>query len=130
MNRTCMILVAACICLLIGVSSAQAGLINYDRRNRMLKESTGNPVAPEESLPLWMQKLPPVNNRTERRYDINRDGYLQTAEVKIMLRDVIETVEEKGGAEVISDILKEYDKNRDGVINRYELAEIKRDVSN
>ena len=57
-------------------------------------------------------------------YDSNRDGKLQTAEVKIMLRDFIDVVYEKNGAMYKSPILKEYDKNKDGLINKYEAEVI------
>ena len=132
MRKELMVFLTVSLILLLGVSLAEAGLINYERRSRMLKGGGGAAPAAgqEENLPQWMKTMPPVNNRTERRYDVNRDGYLQTAEVKIFLRDVVDQVEQRGGVEVISDILKEYDKNRDGIINRYEVTDIKKDAAN
>ena len=79
--------------------------------------------------PAWQKDWPEVKNQDEDRYDINRDGKLQTAEVKIYLRDVIKEVMDKGGFRVNSNVLKAYDKNRDGVISKYELEQIRQDVN-
>ena len=75
-----------------------------------------------------MRTAPQVKTDNERTYDVNRDGKLQPAEVKIYLRGIIEIVEKKGGFTVNSDILKEYDKNKDGLISRIEVQDLKRDT--
>ena len=106
----------------------EASMINYERRNRSLRAAEGNPVTEKEELPGWMKSMPRVKEREERRYDLNRDGYLQTAEVKIFLRDIIEEVNDKGSYTIDSKFLSEYDQNRDGVITRYEIADIQNDV--
>lgn len=134
-RKTSWLLSAVLVSFLL-IESAWAGLINYDRRNRQgppPKAATGTSKpapasAAEVKLPAWMKTPPKVNTKTEALYDTNRDGKLQTAEVKILLRDVVSTVEAKGGYPVDADVLKEYDKNRDAVINRYELIEIKKDA--
>lgn len=134
MKKSMKLLSVFLILLFVGMNAAYAGLVNYERRNRYLKQSAqvqaGETVVEgeETDLPLWMKVIPRVKNRTERKYDVNRDGKLQTAEVKIFLRDVIEIIEAKGGHTINSDILKEYDKNRDGVISRFELKEVVRDA--
>ena len=131
------------------IGDAQAGLINYNRRNNTgtptgggyrraapaAKPAAPAPVkpvaaAPAATIPLWMQTPPQVKTAIERVYDVNRDGKLQPAEVKIYLRSVIETVDAKGGLTVNSDILKEYDKNKDGLISRIEVLDLKRDAQN
>ena len=113
---------------------SRAGLLDYDRLNKKRGQADGSasrglatPVAP--AVPFWAIQTPRVGSAIEKRYDINRDGLMQTSEVKIYLRDVIDVVEEKGGYIVDSDILKAYDKNKDGVINKYELSEVKADSS-
>ena len=121
-------LILAC-CLLFGLliaSSSYAQLINYGRRNRFV--GNRNASENEEDLPAWALELPKVKTREERRYDINRDGKLQSAEVKVFLRDVIERVEKRSYVNVTSDILRGYDMNKDGVINTYELDKIKEHV--
>ena len=105
-----------------------AGLIDYDRLNKIranktLSGSYGENVD-EAELPAWFKTEPKVTIEEERVYDSNRDGKLQTAEVKIMLRDFIDVVYEKNGAMYKSPILKEYDKNKDGLINKYEAEVI------
>lgn len=81
-----------------------------------------------EKLPAWMIELPLAKSKTEKKYDVNRDGRLQKYETKIYLRDVLDTVDEKGGYTLDSDVLKEYDKNKDGFISRLEAIEIKNQV--
>ncbi|OGX24816.1 MAG: hypothetical protein A3D10_07085 [Omnitrophica WOR_2 bacterium RIFCSPHIGHO2_02_FULL_48_11] len=117
------------------VDIGRAGLIDYERLNNKRRGDKGaaaprlgvtKPVAPVG--PVWAIQTPKAMAVIEKRYDTNRDGLLQTSEIKIFLRYVITIVEEKGGYTVDSDILKSYDKNRDGVINRYELAEVKADA--
>ena len=117
-------------------SEASAGLINYDR---LKKRSGGAPAEQparkgykkevQGSRRDWMKTEPAVKNNVERRYDINRDGKLQTAEVKILLRDVVDEVESKGRYSVYnSDVLVEYDTNKDRIINSFEADEIRKDV--
>lgn len=111
---------------------AQAGLINYERRKSRSGEgapSTQRAAPAQPSGPSWTRESPRVRTSEERRYDINRDGLLQTAEVKIFLRDIIDIITQRGGYTVNSDILREYDKNRDGVISSTELPQLSSDVS-
>ncbi len=106
--------------------SACAGLINYERVNRIKAgrpASSPTATAAEKAsadLPGWMKTMPNAVSAAEKTFDVNRDGKLQTAEVKVYLRDVLDTIKEKGGYTIDSDVLKEYDRNRDGVISRYE----------
>lgn len=102
-----------------------AGLINYDRL-----QSRGGGGGAADSGPLWMRQAPVATSLEEKKYDANRDGILQTAEIKIFLRDVVDTVEAKGSFTINSDILKEYDQNRDGVITRFEVSDIRTHAGN
>jgi hypothetical protein len=118
------------ILTVIMVQAASAQLINYGRRNQFINGSTDSPKSDDMTVPQWAKETPKVTNNSERRYDINRDGLLQSAEVKVMLRDVIETVEDRGSVVVYSDILKEYDKNKDRYITAAELDKIRQDAQN
>lgn len=133
MKRVILSLSVCAACLLMFIYDANAGLINYDRRNKpgVAPSRGGAParVPAPVVVPAWMKTPPGVKNAAEKVYDVNRDGKLQPAEVKIYLRSVIETIESKGGFTINSDILREYDKNRDGVISRYELPDLKRDAA-
>ncbi len=113
----------------LSTCQAHAQLIDWNRRRRALERA--NKEKKEEmkkELPQWVSTLPMVNNSDERRYDVNRDGYLQLAETKIFLRDVVDDIDGRGGIAVHSDILKEYDDNDDGVISREEAEAIKKHV--
>lgn len=116
------------------VGDLQGQMINYDRLERKKtipeKRSLRKKEKKEDQadLPGWMKETPKVTNVVERRYDSNRDLKLQTFEVKILLRDVLDVVEDKGGYTVNSDILKEYDVNKDGLITRTEAVKLKKDA--
>lgn len=122
------IFLLALLSLSLYIGTAFSGLIDYERLNRIKAQRQGQNLpgkdGKEKDLPKWMKVEPKVSSKVERAYDVNRDGKLQTAEVKIFLREVLADIDEKGGYTVDSDILKEYDKNRDGVISRYEADEL------
>ena len=124
-KKICFLFVAIFFSSYTFVSTALAGLVNYQRRNGVASKAAASKGDPAPIVAKWMSVLPLAQSATEKKYDVNVDGKLQTAEVKIFLRDVINVVDAKGGYAVDSDILKEYDKNKDGVINRYEVAIIK-----
>ena len=137
MNKKFFMLSVALIMTITFCSLAHAGLINYKRRGTGGAAPTGggyNRPAPQAAAPAtgpsWKRQSPRAETADEKKYDINRDGLLQTAEIKIYLRDVIDGIAQKGGYTVDSNILKEYDKNKDGVISAYELPEIRNDVAN
>lgn len=112
--------------VLTSVLSAQAGLINYERRNKQ----PGQASAAAASNPIinMMRSQPSVSTRTERLYDTNRDGVLQESEIKEMFRGVVASVEQRGSFNISSDLLETFDTNRDGNISNYEAANIKRVV--
>ncbi len=113
---------------MVGTQVVSAQLINYGRRNQIVDGNPEPAKVNDETIPKWAKELPKVVNSSERRYDINRDGLLQSAEVKVMLRDVMEAVETKGSVAVYSDILKDYDKNKDRYITPAELDKIREDT--
>jgi hypothetical protein len=122
--------------VLISVHQAQAGLINYNRRNNTgaptgggYKKPAATTAKATTTAPMWMRRAPEAKTATEKVYDINRDGLLQPSEVKIYLRSVAEVVDAKGGFTVNSDILKEYDKNHDGLISRIEIQDLKSEAN-
>ena len=122
--------ICALICFILMVFTfgltVDAQLINYDRLKKQAARRGENIVTGE---PLWLQGEVPVKNRYEKRYDINRDGKLQKAEVKVFLREVVKSVETRGRFFVNSDILKDYDRDNSKNIERNEIEKIKRDIS-
>ena len=118
------------------VSDAQ--LINQARRAKRLGSTTNaNPPADkassanaqaEKPLPFWVETPPKVTMKDEEKYDLNKDGILQTSEAKILLREALAVIRDKGGITVNSGILKKYDKNRDNIVNKYESADIEADL--
>lgn len=108
---------------LIGMTvvSGHAQLINYGRRSKFLRSTNPN-MSDEDAIPQWAKELPEPQNAEEESFDINRDGKLQSAEVKVYLRGIMKRVEARSYVNVTTDILREYDKNKDGVINVSELA--------
>ncbi len=128
MRRIFIVLGGSIIAILMLWLDSRAGLIDYERLQKIKSKKAAQEAAQkkaEEDKPKWVVTQPPVKTDIERRYDINRDGKLQLAEVKIYLRDTLDVIDEKGGITINSDILKEYDKNKDGVISRYESTKIK-----
>jgi len=109
--------------VLIGMTvvSGHAQLINYGRRSKFLRSTNPN-MSDEDAIPQWAKELPEPQNAEEESFDINRDGKLQSAEVKVYLRGIMKRVEARSYVNVTTDILREYDKNKDGVINVSELA--------
>jgi len=116
------------VLMLAGTQIASAQLINYGRRNQFINGTSESPKEDDMTVPDWAKTLPKVSNSSERRYDINRDGMLQSAEVKVMLRDTIEAVESRGSVAVYSDILKGYDINKDRYITSGELDKMRQDA--
>ncbi len=122
------------------IQQCWAGLIDHERLNRRRGLPLSNEKAqaakakaaevPEAKmeLPKWITEPPVVKGSTDRKYDVNNDGKLQKSEVTILLRDVLDIVEEKGGYQVDSDMLKEYDKNRDGLLTKVEAIQIREHV--
>ncbi|MFA5059943.1 MAG: hypothetical protein WC676_04890 [Candidatus Omnitrophota bacterium] len=126
---TSFLFVMACV-FFVFLTYSFAGLIDYERLRRLReKGQTLTPQQEKEMYPSWVVGEPRVKDVAERRYDINRDGLLQSAETKTFLRDVLDEVESKNGYLVNSDILKEYDKNKDGIINRFESETIRQQVT-
>jgi len=126
MRRMLKLFICLSFMALVFINVAYAGLINYERLNRNRNRSG---VQAQRPLPSWARELPKVRYRSEKRYDVNRDGILQTAETKVYLQDVINEIDRKGGYRVDSGILQAYDKNNDGVISKAEVDDIRRDSS-
>ena len=136
MRKYTLLLPLSVVLVLTLVSISFAGLINYDRLKRRSGGAAARPATPAkpaaaavDTRAMWMRQAQPATTPTEKKYDTNRDGILQTAEVKIFLRDIIQIVDAKGGYTVDSNLLKEYDKNRDGLISRTEIIDVKADAN-
>lgn len=122
------------ITLFSTVDRCFAQLINYDRLKKVQERKTAGATAakvapaPEIPMPAWRKTMPKVTTKAEQPYDVNNDGKLQPAEVKIFLRDILDEIDKKGGILISSPVLKEYDTSGDSIISRYEAEKIKQDV--
>ncbi len=109
-------------------SISQAGLIDYNRRNKRLGIVSQKPAVVEKKVEeIKKLKLPlrhEVSTRIDKIYDIDGDGYLQKEEMVEFLTDVISSVKRRGRYSVSSNLLKPFDKNKDGRITRSELKEM------
>lgn len=128
MKKNLMFLAVLAVVIFLSTESF-AQMINYDR----LKKRAGGATPPSQAgtsqatqtkaieqapLPKWLATPPVVNNKFEAEYDVNRDKKLQSSEVKMMLRDILDELKDKGDLIPINtDILKEYDKNKDGALS-------------
>lgn len=131
MRKRILMSVFSLMVLAVFIQTAQAQMINYKRRNRT---TGGAPAvsasgAAAETAAAWKTKLNKVRYRAELKFDADRDGYLNRAEVTAFLRDVIAEVQDNGTMRINSAILQEYDKNGDNRIDRYEVRDIMRDIS-
>ncbi|HOW34798.1 MAG TPA: hypothetical protein PL155_00070 [Candidatus Omnitrophota bacterium] len=122
--------------VLVVASHSFAQLINYDRLNKT-RAQKGLPPIPvpgkaadvaQPPEPFWAKGDTKVTTKEEEAYDVNNDGKMQKAEVKIFLRDNLDEIDKKGGVTVSSPILKAYDKSGDGVVSRLEAEKIRQEV--
>lgn len=112
--------------------SVSAQMINYNRGKGQTTTSArpaARARASQTNVPQWARVAPEVKTWGERRYDRNRDGRLEQAEVKAFLRNVVNEVARRGAYQIDTDFLREYDKNNDGYISRYEAQAVERDIS-
>lgn len=134
MRRSLMIITTALIFYFVSAQSAQAQMINYNRRNKNQLDSSKKFSAPKTiqytntrkdlAKQASAQTDPAVTNRVERLYDLNRDGFLQKDELKDFYKDVVSSVKNKGKFQVSSELLKNFDANSDGQITLYEINDI------
>ena len=103
-----------------------AQLIDYSRRNKTQAAPAARPAAVMPATTTASTSTAKALTRQERRYDLNGDGVLQSDEMTMFLKDVVDGVEKDGRYVVNSDILKQYDSNDDGYISKYEAAAIMR----
>jgi hypothetical protein len=68
----------------------------------------------------WKHARSRVNNSFEEKYDSNHDGWLETAEVRQLLKDRYELIKTNGKAKVNTYLEEEYDANNDGILDRTE----------
>jgi len=126
---TVIFLAAGCIV----VESAFAQLIRYDRRKLpggRVAAPAARPSTAKAAVtgPAWMQTPPRVVTSEERKFDLNRDGYLQPSEAKSLLSSLVSQISSSGRVAVTSDFVKPYDRNGDGFISRYEVGSIQTDI--
>lgn len=128
--------IAVLAVILIVASHSFAQLINYDRLNKARAQKGLAPIpvpgkttdVSQPPEPFWAKGDTKVTTKEEQAYDVNNDGKLQKAEVKIFLRDNLDEIDKKGGVTVSSPILKAYDKSGDGIVSRLEAEKIRQEV--
>ena len=77
----------------------------------------------------WRHYHSRVNTNLEKKYDKNKDGWLEPAEAKKMLQDRYAIIQTDGKAKVDSPLEAEYDANKDGVIDAREAEVLKADLN-
>lgn len=105
---------------------AQAKALNYNKTQDSSSQNIQTRTVPAKTKSTldFLYSMPLVSNNIEKIYDKNRDGRLQPEEIKLMLNDVVSTVERSGDYRIASNLLKKFDKNHDGLINQDEIKEI------
>ena len=69
-----------------------------------------------------------VNNKFERKYDADGDGWLEPSEAKKLLEDKWQLIKTEGKAKVDCPIEAEYDINSNGIIDYEEAQAMKEDL--
>ena len=100
------------------------------RQPRLVKRQTSNEAVKETvKTSSWKNKNMKVSNRSERRFDKNRDGYLQPSESRRLLSDRYNKIKRwdpdfKRSVKVSNSIESEFDFNKDGYLQKDELIAI------
>ncbi len=137
-------LFSSVIVLAVFVEVCQAQMVDYKRMHRRYPAGAKPAAAPAKATPAQPAAQPAVQpaaataavppsaatghkvvSASERKFDLNKDGILQPAEVNGFLQEVSRIVDGSGGYTVDSDLLKPFDVNKDGLISRYEVKAIK-----
>ena len=137
MKKKLTLVMAVIFLFFISVQTARAQLIDYSRRSRYnnseqkattqnTRTRTSAAASKTESSAAGVFE---VQNRFEKKYDLNRDGKLQADELKKLLADVVKEVESDGRSVVMSDIVEAYDANGDGYISSYEVRRIMQEIN-
>ncbi|HQO58452.1 MAG TPA: EF-hand domain-containing protein [Candidatus Omnitrophota bacterium] len=137
MKKKLTLVMAVIFLFFISVQAAQAQLIDYSRRNRYNnpgqnatnQNTRARTPAPAPKTASSAAKVFEVQNRFEKKYDLNRDGKLQGEELKKLFSDVVKEVENDGRSVVMSDIVEAYDANGDGYISSYEVRRIMQEIN-
>ena len=85
-------------------------------------------ISPKERRLCWRHARSRVNTNLEKKYDANKDGWLESAEVREMLNAKQALIKSKGKAKVDSTIEEEYDINKDGTLDKKEAKVLRKDL--
>jgi len=100
--------------------------------NKLIKErldlNNDGIIDAKERRLCWRHARSRVNTALEKKYDKNKDGWLEPEEVKELLRDRYILIKTEGKAKVDSAIEAEYDENEDGIIDPKEAKNINEDI--
>ncbi len=85
-------------------------------------------VSPKEKRLCWRHARSKVNTNLERKYDQNGNGWLETNEVKELLKSRYKYVKSNGKASVDSSIEEGYDADANGIIDSKEAQALNEDA--
>jgi len=142
MNRAAKLTVGLFVVALFVAQSANAQLIDHNRRKQRAAAKAGTTVETPAVVKTpaavstektskkaaWLTSEPEVMSREDRLFDLDGDGKLQKEESVQMLRNTVSEVANNGRVEVTSEIMKPYDKNGDGYIDTSEIKPLAKDL--
>jgi hypothetical protein len=91
----------------------------------VLDKNGDGKIGPAERRAFWLAHKAKVNTPYERKYDANKDGFIDGVEAKAMLRDRLRIIHTHGKARVDTALEAQYDANGDGVIDVEEAKAIR-----
>lgn len=77
----------------------------------------------------WRHKKMKVNNKFEKKYDSDSNGWLNPSETKVMLKAKYSLIKSNGKAKVNTAAEEEYDVNEDGILDVSEAKKLKEDLN-
>lgn len=121
------------VVLLIWAQVASAGRMYAPRQDNrvvpLIKSTSSSTAAKSVTAgPGWANTDTRVTKWGQRKYDANKDGYLQPAEARQMLKDRYSVLAAKPNPKVNDEIEAYYDKNNNGYLEKAEVDALKKDI--
>jgi len=118
------------VCMLVLCQSAFAGLYSPRKiKTRNLKKKTVAQATKTAVKAVDTGASYPVKNWTERRYDKNRDGYLQPEEAKALLKDRYKAVRNTRRPKVNTVVEAQFDYNDNGFLEKNEITAMSKSIN-
>ncbi len=80
------------------------------------------------NVPRWKRTSMSVTSRYERRFDENRDGYLQPDETKSLLQERYSRLKRQRNPRVVTPAEQQYDFNNNEIFEDNELKALSQDI--